>query len=133
MNRRVVELQLRRLGYQVSFALDGEEAVQLQEELQPDLILMDLHMPRLDGLEATRRIRAACGDALHPWIVALTADAAPATCRAALTDGINDFLSKPVGAEALAQSLRHAYEVMQGSRAEAKVEASAAEEPAAEA
>jgi signal transduction histidine kinase/CheY-like chemotaxis protein len=115
VNRRVVELLLKRLGYTVTFALDGEEAVQQQEELQPDLILMDLHMPRLDGLEATRRIRAACGDAIHPWIIALTADAAPATCRAALVDGINDYLTKPVGADALSSALRHAYETMQAS------------------
>jgi CheY-like chemotaxis protein len=110
-----VELLLKKLGYAVTFALDGEEAVQQQQELQPDLILMDLHMPRVDGLEATRRIRAACGDAIHPWIVALTADAAPATCRAALVDGINDFLTKPVGADALSSALRHAYETMQAS------------------
>ncbi|MFM7675594.1 MAG: ATP-binding protein [Synechococcus sp.] len=117
VNRRVVELQLKCLGYSVTFALDGEEAVHQQQEVQPDLILMDLHMPRLDGLEATRRIREACGDSSHPWIIALTADAAPTTCRAALADGINDYLTKPVGTYALTAALEHAYRSMRESAA----------------
>ncbi|QPN61370.1 response regulator [Synechococcus sp. CBW1002] len=122
VNRRVCELVLRRLGYTPSFAVDGEEAVTMQATEQPDLILMDLHMPRLDGLEATRRIRSSSGDPIHPWILAVTADVAPSTGRAALTDGINDFLSKPIETDALVAAIHHAYAVLHPGLDQARID-----------
>ncbi len=61
VNARVCELMLQRLGYGVSVACDGEEALEQQRSLDPDIILMDLRMPKLDGFDATRRIRAQGG------------------------------------------------------------------------
>ncbi len=109
VNRRICELMLRRLGYDLEFAVDGEQAVERQRGLDPDLILMDVQMPRLDGLEATRRIRSATRWAERPWIVALTAHGSAADRAAALESGMNDFLLKPLAPEALKTSLIRAH------------------------
>ncbi len=105
VNRRLCELMLRRLGYEPDSAVDGQEALERQRLLDPDLILMDVQMPRLDGLEATRRIRAATGQADRPWIVALTAFTSAEEREAALQAGMNAVLAKPLKAEALLASL----------------------------
>ncbi|MEA5411287.1 response regulator, partial [Synechococcus sp. BA-120 BA3] len=105
VNRRLCELMLRRLGYEPDAASDGQEALERQRLLDPDLILMDVQMPRLDGLEATRRIRAATGQADRPWIVALTAFTSAEEREAALQAGMNAVLAKPLKAEALMASL----------------------------
>jgi CheY-like chemotaxis protein len=105
VNRRLCELMLRRLGYEPDAAVDGQEAVERQHSLDPDLILMDVQMPRLDGLEATRRIRAAMGQPQRPWIVALTAFTTAEDREAALQAGMNDVLAKPLRSEALMASL----------------------------
>ncbi len=109
VNRRICELMLRRLGYELQFVVDGDEAVEHQRLLDPDLILMDVQMPRLDGLEATRRIRSAMGWTERPWIVALTAHGSAADRAAALESGMNDFLVKPLAPEALKTSLIRAH------------------------
>ncbi len=105
VNRRLCELLLRRLGYEPEAAVDGLEALDRQRLLDPDLILMDVQMPRLDGLEATRRIRAATGRSQRPWIVATTAFSSAEDRDAALQAGMNEFLAKPLKAEALKASL----------------------------
>jgi two-component system, sensor histidine kinase len=74
-----------------------------------DLVLMDLHMPELDGIGATRAIRALQGPAARVPIVALTADAFAETRARCLDAGMNEFLTKPVGLAELSQLLaRHA-------------------------
>lgn len=105
VNRRLCELLLRRLGYEPEAAVDGLEALDRQRSLDPDLILMDVQMPRLDGLEATRRIRAATGRSQRPWIVATTAFSSAEDRDAALQAGMNEFLAKPLKEEALKASL----------------------------
>lgn len=77
-------------------ARNGQEAVDMVTTEQPDLILMDIKMPIMDGLEATRRIKAQ-----HPDlpIIALTANAFDSDRQLALDAGCNDFLAKPVNAE----------------------------------
>lgn len=109
VNVRVCELMLSRLGYCVSVAYDGEDALNQLRSLDPDLILMDLRMPKLDGLEATRRIRAIRGNELRPWIVAITANARESDREAALNSGMNDFVSKPIQAERLRSVLLRAH------------------------
>ena len=96
-NRHVLVELLRPLGFDTLEACDGAEAVQLHKQHHPDLILMDLAMPVMDGLEATRQIcsqsQAAHGTA--PMIIALTANASPAHRAQALLCGASAFLPKP--------------------------------------
>jgi signal transduction histidine kinase/ActR/RegA family two-component response regulator len=109
VNIRVCELMLGRLGYVVSIAWDGEDAVDQQQSLEPDLILMDLRMPKLDGLEATRRIRGSCGNGNRPWIVAITANVREGDRAEALNSGMNDFISKPIQLDRLRSVLKRAH------------------------
>ncbi len=109
VNRRLCELLLRRLGYEPDAAVDGLEALDRQQSLDPDLILMDVQMPRLDGLGATRRIRSATGRSQRPWIVATTAFSSAEDRAAALEAGMNDVLAKPLKSEDLIACLRRAH------------------------
>lgn len=109
VNRRLCELMLRRLGYEPESAVDGQEALERQRQLDPDLILMDVQMPRLDGLEATRRIRSATGGAERPWIVAVTAFTTVEDRAAALQAGMNEVLGKPLKGELLSATLVRAH------------------------
>jgi CheY-like chemotaxis protein len=86
---------LEAKGYQVIMALDGVQAIEKAIEENPDIILMDMQMPHLDGLDATRRIRADAQIAATP-IIALTALAMPGDRERCLEAGVNDYLSKPV-------------------------------------
>jgi signal transduction histidine kinase len=86
---------LEAKGYQVIMALDGIQAIEKAIEEHPNIILMDMQMPHLDGLEATRRIRADAQIAETP-IIALTALAMPGDRERCLEAGVNDYLSKPV-------------------------------------
>lgn len=88
--------------YEFFRARNGQEAVELAESEKPDLILMDIKMPVMDGLEATRQIKAKMPD--MP-IVALTANAFDSDRHSALEAGCNDFLSKPVNAEKCIQTI----------------------------
>jgi CheY-like chemotaxis protein len=102
----LLRLMLAPTGWQVELAADGEEAVEKWRRGAFDLVLMDLQMPRLDGLEATRRIRALEQEHTgRTCIIALTAHAgleAREQCEAA---GMDDFLSKPVSAPDLTAAL----------------------------
>jgi PAS domain S-box-containing protein len=89
-------------GYQVSIARNGNEALFQANKLAPDLILMDIQMPQMDGLEATRRLRATPGFAAVP-IVMLTAFAMPDDHKRCLEAGADDYLSKPVNLKLLVQ------------------------------
>ncbi len=86
---------LEAKGYQVIMAVDGVQAIEKAIEENPGIILMDMQMPHLDGLEATRRIRADPRIAATP-IIALTALAMPGDRARCLEAGVNDYLSKPV-------------------------------------
>ena len=87
----------------VAEAGDGEEAVRLAHELSPDVVLMDLSMPRLDGIQATRRIKA---DRPQAKVVILTVHADEAYRQAALASGADGFLSKKTLAAGLVPTLK---------------------------
>jgi two-component system cell cycle response regulator DivK len=95
MNRDMLSRRLMRKGYEVIIALDGEEGVAKAQAESPDLILMDMSLPVLDGWEATRRLKAAPETHAVP-IIALTAHAMAGDREQALAAGCDDYDSKPI-------------------------------------
>jgi two-component system cell cycle response regulator DivK len=95
MNRDMLTRRLRRKGYEVVTAADGEQALAMARAEAPDLILMDLSLPVLDGWEATRRLKAADETRAIP-VLALTAHALAEEREAALATGCDDYDTKPV-------------------------------------
>ncbi|OAE99606.1 two-component system response regulator [Bradyrhizobium centrolobii] len=93
-NIYMVSRRLHRKGYDVLVARDGEEGLALVKSQVPDLILMDLGLPVIDGWEVTRQLRAAPETAAVP-IIALSAHAMPEDRERALAAGCNDFIAKP--------------------------------------
>jgi CheY-like chemotaxis protein len=96
---------LQSNGYRVVHVPDGVEAVARSRVLHPDLILMDIQMPNLDGLEATRLIRSD-KSLKHIPIVAITALSMPGDRERCLEVGVNEYLAKPVGMRELLQTIR---------------------------
>lgn len=99
-NRRLMRRVLELKGYVVVEAVDGREAVELYQQEQPDLILMDINMPVLDGREATRQIKAMGGDYYIP-VIYVTAMKAELALADSLVSGGDDFITKPVDMEVL--------------------------------
>ncbi len=95
INQMVVRLMLQRLGYEIDVAENGFDAVQAAQEKPYDLILMDLQMPKMDGLAATKLIRSRPLNS-QTRIVAMTADVMPEDRQACFDAGMNDYISKPV-------------------------------------
>lgn len=103
-NQRLGLRLLERFGYRADVAANGKEAIEALERQAYDVILMDVQMPVLDGLEATRRIRQRA-ELPQPYIVAMTADAMSEDRAACLTAGMDDYVSKPIRVQALVQAL----------------------------
>jgi len=101
MMRRLLEMA----GYNVLEASDGEQAVKMAVEARPVLILMDLSLPKLDGLSATRQIRQKRGLKKVP-IVAVSAHDSPESRTEALDAGCNEYVTKPIDFDQLHQLLR---------------------------
>lgn len=95
VNRVTLSDYLAAQGYEVKVACQGQEALQIAAEWRPDLIIMDIHMPGLDGLEVIRRLRADATFAATP-IIAVTALAMPGDRERCLSAGANDYFAKPI-------------------------------------
>lgn len=99
-NRDMLSRRLKRRGYEIVDAADGEQAVRLAGTQVPDLILMDINLPGMDGWEATRRIRAKESTAGIP-IIALTAHAMSGDREKTIGAGCDEYETKPVNFEGL--------------------------------
>ena len=95
MNRDMLSRRLERKGYQVVLALDGESGVEMAQTQAPDLVLMDMSLPVLDGWEATRRLKANAATQ-HIPVIALTAHAMSSDREKALEAGCDDYDTKPI-------------------------------------
>ena len=102
VNQKVATLMLERMGYQIELAENGEIAHQMAERRRYAAILMDVLMPEVDGLDATRRIRAGAGPNKATPIIAVTANAMQEDQEACMAAGMDDFLSKPLVMSVLA-------------------------------
>ncbi|MFN3612977.1 MAG: ATP-binding protein [Rubrimonas sp.] len=104
-NRFVIREMLTSAGHGVIEACDGAEGVAAARDRRPDVILMDISMPGMDGVDATRAIRAAETDGHRPAIIALTAHALPEEMARFVAAGIDDCLTKPVRRAVLLEAL----------------------------
>jgi CheY-like chemotaxis protein len=99
---------LDRLGYGADVAENGLEAVAALEREPYDVVLMDVQMPELDGLDATRRICERWPPETRPRIIAMTANAMPEEREACFAAGMDDYVAKPIRPDRLAEALRRA-------------------------
>src|SRR5688500_11233426 len=104
MNRDMLSRRLMRRGYEVVIAVDGEGGLALAQSEAPDLIVMDMSLPVLDGWEATRRLKAN-PNTKHIPVIALTAHAMSSDREKALEAGCNDYDTKPVELSRLLQKI----------------------------
>lgn len=104
-NMTLISDVLTSLGYDPLIAKDGEEGVRVATAEKPDLILMDLSLPKMDGWTATRQLKAD-PDVKHIPIIALTAHAMLGDRDRALAAGCNDYISKPISLRELSEKLK---------------------------
>lgn len=109
INIRLAQRMLKRLGYESDLATNGLEAITAVNSKVYDLVFMDIIMPEMDGLEATRRICSALPVSSRPWIVAMTANAMNEDRDACLTAGMQDHIGKPVSMEAIVAAIQRWY------------------------
>ncbi|WP_313931779.1 MULTISPECIES: PAS domain S-box protein [Nostoc] len=105
VNQKVALLMLQKMSYQADVVTNGLEVLKALEKQPYDVVLMDVHMPEMDGLETTRRIYQQWEVGFRPYIIAITANAMRGDREACLAAGMNDYISKPVQIEQLAQAL----------------------------
>ena len=121
VNLRVTSLILSGLGYDIEIATDGRQALDrvmgAAQALALDVVLMDVQMPVMDGLDATRQIVAQVPQVRRPWIIAMTANAMEGDQSTCLAAGMDDYLSKPARAAAIAKALERAHAALTLRRA----------------
>jgi PAS domain S-box-containing protein len=108
MNQKVALRLLERLGYRADVASNGLEALAALERQPYDVVLMDVQMPELDGLDASRRICERWPSESRPHIIAMTANALPEDREACFAAGMNDYVAKPIRGDELAAALKRA-------------------------
>ncbi|HYX37009.1 MAG TPA: response regulator [Oligoflexus sp.] len=107
VNSRLAVRMLTRLGYAVDTVINGQEAIQALQARTYTIVLMDLNMPEMDGLTATRWILAHPAQLQHvPRIIALTANTLPEDRKRCEESGMVDFIPKPIGFDALSSVLQ---------------------------
>lgn len=106
VNQKVALLLLKKFGYAADIAANGVEAIDALKQQHYDVILMDIQMPEMDGLEATKQILAGWTTSQRPRIIAMTANALKGDRERYLAEGMDDYVSKPISADALAHALQ---------------------------
>jgi signal transduction histidine kinase/DNA-binding response OmpR family regulator/uncharacterized membrane protein len=106
-NQRVAITMLNRLGYRADVVADGTEVLEMLRRASYDVLLLDIRMPRMNGLDTTRQINLEWPPEQRPHIIAMTADVTQETRRECRALGMADFISKPVDEQALAEALSH--------------------------
>ena len=104
-NQKLAMIMLERLGYRADIAGNGIEVLEALQRQPYDVVLMDVQMPEMDGLEATRKIRRSVAAELQPHIIALTADAMEEDRKQCFAAGMNDYVSKPIQVQSLVSAL----------------------------
>jgi CheY-like chemotaxis protein/signal transduction histidine kinase len=108
VNQQVALLLLKKFGYRADVVSNGEEVLQALEHADYDVILMDVEMPEMDGLTATRLIRERSSRWTSPWIIAVTAYSMLGDREKCLEIGMNDYISKPIRINELKEALENA-------------------------
>nr|MBX2861922.1 response regulator [Leptolyngbyaceae cyanobacterium MAG.088] len=106
VNQQLATQLLKRMGYRIDVAGNGIEAILALERQSYDVILMDLQMPEMDGLEATQKICQQWPPETKPWIIAVTANAMQGDKETCLKAGMNDYISKPIRVPELVAALQ---------------------------
>ena len=106
MNRDMLSRRLTRRGFQVVCAVDGQQGVELARSEHPDIILMDMSLPVMDGWEATRRIKSD-GNTRNVLVIGLTSHAMSGDREKAIEAGCDDYDTKPVDFDRLLEKIEH--------------------------
>src|SRR5690606_4773592 len=126
VNTKVILLLLAKLGYRADTACNGREALQSLSRQDYDLIIMDVQMPEMDGIEATRHLREKVPATERPYILGLSANVRKEDVEACFSAGMHDFLSKPVRLEKLTAAIARAYHWLNHPAAQAQHHAAVA-------
>ncbi len=121
MNMKVVLMTLKRYGYTLLEAVDGEQALEMATREKPDLILMDIQLPKMDGMEVTRRLRQM-PDFKQTPIIALSAYAMKGDREKGMEAGFDDYLSKPVNTRELPKVIEDMLSSRRGTDSGTEVE-----------
>jgi len=119
LNQKVAQLMLQQLGYRADVASNGLEALEALSRQDYDVVFMDVQMPEMDGLEATKCITQQWLPESRPWIIAMTAHAMVGDRQECLNAGMNDYISKPIRAEDIVKALNK-YKHLRGTAGEEK-------------
>ncbi len=107
---------LGKFGYKPDLASNGLDGIRQYEKNHHDVILMDMHLPILSGLDATRKIRSSKGVKDQPWIVGISAATMRSEQEAALASGLDDFQCKPIALAGLRDCLQNAFDGLRERR-----------------
>jgi CheY-like chemotaxis protein len=110
INQKLIQRVLNKLGYEIDIAANGVEVLRMLDEQSYNLVLMDIQMPEMDGIEATQRIRRQHQH--QPYIIALTANVMPEDRETYINAGMDDYLGKPMEINKLTEALKKAAVVL---------------------
>jgi signal transduction histidine kinase/DNA-binding response OmpR family regulator/HPt (histidine-containing phosphotransfer) domain-containing protein len=131
-NQKLALRLLARMGYQADVAANGVEALEALQRQPYDVVLMDVQMPEMDGLEATRSLRSVLPEARQPHVIAMTANAMQGDREMCLAAGMDDYVSKPIRIEELVKALGKSRSLAAGPKAAARAYSEPADRVAVE-